>query len=142
MEADDTVTERRSEGPYTHLLKFAQTDDDSSRIYNLIEILREFDQFTDEIELSVAGRCDRETLGELFDDFVVESLGQEGYWGRHTLWEIEFFTSTPRFTTSRSMKSSSRAATGCRSRRWCISTSADRRMTVTTDTPVGTRSPI
>ncbi|MGM4998296.1 restriction endonuclease [Tardiphaga sp. 538_B7_N1_4] len=76
---------------YTHLLRFAQTDDDSSRIYNLIEILREFDQFTGEIELSVAGRCDGETLWELYDDFVRESLGEEHYWGRHTLWEIERF---------------------------------------------------
>ena len=76
---------------YTHLLRFAQTDDDSSRIYNLIGILREYDQFTDEIELSVAGRCDGETLWELYDDFVVESLREERYWDHHTLWEIERF---------------------------------------------------
>lgn len=76
---------------YTHLLELARTDHDSSRIYNLIDILREFDQFTDEIELSIAGRCDAETLCELYDDFVVESLGEEGYWSRHTLWEIERF---------------------------------------------------
>jgi hypothetical protein len=76
---------------YTHLLRFAQTDDDSGRIYNLIEILREFDQFTDEIEFSVAGRCDGETLWELYDDFLVESLREERYWDHHTLWEIERF---------------------------------------------------
>lgn len=76
---------------YTHLLELARTDHDSSRIYNLVDILREFNQFTDEIELSFVGRCDAETLCELYEDFVVESLGEEGYWGRHTLREIERF---------------------------------------------------
>ncbi|QLH71679.1 restriction endonuclease [Rhodopseudomonas palustris] len=76
---------------YRHLLHLAQKDDDSSRIYNVIKILREFEQFTDEVELSVAARCDQETLWELYDDLVLLNLTDETFWDQHTLWEIERF---------------------------------------------------
>lgn len=76
---------------YSHLLLYAQEERDSGRIFNLIQILREFDGFTDELELPIAARSDEETLWEIYDDFVIQSLSEESYWQSHTLWEIERF---------------------------------------------------
>lgn len=76
---------------YDHLLLYAQTTDDSGRIFNLIEILREFDEFSDELELSVAARCDEETLWELYQEVVEEMLYDTSYWHSRTPREIERF---------------------------------------------------
>ena len=65
--------------------------EDSGRIYNLIEILREFDEFSDDLELSVAARCDEETLWELYREVVEERLSDTSYWNNRTPREIERF---------------------------------------------------
>jgi hypothetical protein len=76
---------------YDHLLLYAQTTEDSTRIFNLIEILREFDQFSDDLEQSLAARCDEETLWELYQDVVEERLSDTSYWHMRTPSEIERF---------------------------------------------------
>lgn len=76
---------------YGHALYYAQQETDSSRIFNLIQILREFDGFDDQLELPISARCDQETLWELYADFIAQSLSEESYWQQHTLWEIEGF---------------------------------------------------
>jgi hypothetical protein len=76
---------------YDHLLLYAQTTEDGARIFNLIEILREFDEFSDDLELSVAARCDDETLWELYHEGVEEGLSEISYWNNRTPREIERF---------------------------------------------------
>jgi hypothetical protein len=76
---------------YNHLLLYAQTTKDSGRIFNLIEILQEFDEFSDNLELSVAARCDEETLWELYEGIVQELLSDSSYWNARAPREIERF---------------------------------------------------
>jgi hypothetical protein len=76
---------------YDHLLLFAQTTDDNARIFNLIQILREFDGFSSDLEQSIATRCDAETLFDLYHEAVDETLLDTAYWSNRTPPEIERF---------------------------------------------------
>lgn len=76
---------------YNHVLFYAQEERDSGRTFNLLQILREFDSFTDDLELAIAAHCDDETLWELYDDFVVQSLSEEIFWESQMPGQIERF---------------------------------------------------
>jgi hypothetical protein len=76
---------------YEHLLAYAQETEESAIIFNLIEVLREFDQFSNELEYEIAARCDEETLWELYQDVVEESLSDTSYWHGRLPSQIERF---------------------------------------------------
>lgn len=76
---------------YNHLLMHALTTTDSGRLFNLIKILREFDQYSDELELVVAARCDDETLFELYGEVVEENLVDNNFWYNRMPEEIALF---------------------------------------------------
>ncbi|MGJ4973447.1 restriction endonuclease [Bradyrhizobium sp. HKCCYLRH1073] len=65
---------------YVHLLYYATITEDSATIFNLIEILQEFDQFSLNLEHSIAARSDEETLWDLYHDVVEDRLWDKGYW--------------------------------------------------------------
>lgn len=76
---------------YKHLLSYAQATEDSAIIFNLIGILREFDQFSNELEYEIAARCDEETLWELYQDVVEEGLSDTSYWYGQLPSQVERF---------------------------------------------------
>ncbi|OKO76370.1 restriction endonuclease [Bradyrhizobium sp. NAS96.2] len=76
---------------YDYLLSYAQTTTDNSRLFNLIELLREFDQFSDDLEQSIAARCDEETLWDLYHETVEEGLTDTSYWDADLPSEIAQF---------------------------------------------------
>ncbi|WP_315737972.1 restriction endonuclease [Bradyrhizobium sp. SZCCHNR1093] len=78
---------------YNQLLFYAKTSKDSARIFNLVGILQEFDEFSDELEYSITAHCDSDTLWDLYRDHVEQSLCVPSYWWNRIPTEIESFAS-------------------------------------------------
>jgi hypothetical protein len=62
------------------LVLVAKTTPENSLIFNAVQILREYDDFSQEEEIEITRRCDYETLFELYHESTHEFLGDTGIW--------------------------------------------------------------
>jgi hypothetical protein len=56
------------------LVLVAKTTPENSLIFNAVQILREYDNFSQEEEIEITRRCDDETLFELYHESVYDGL--------------------------------------------------------------------
>jgi hypothetical protein len=62
------------------LVLVAKTTPENSLTFNAVQILREYDDFSQEEEIEITRRCDYETLFELYHQSTYEFLGDPGVW--------------------------------------------------------------
>jgi hypothetical protein len=62
------------------LVLVAKTTPENSLIFNAVQILREYDDFSQEEEIEITRRCDDETLFELYHELAYDCLSDTGIW--------------------------------------------------------------
>ena len=62
------------------LVLVAKTTPENSLIFNAVQILREYEDFSQEEEIEITRRCDHETLFELYHESTYEFLWDTGIW--------------------------------------------------------------
>jgi hypothetical protein len=62
------------------LVLVAKTASENSLIFNAVQILREYDDFSQEEEIEITRRCDDETLFELYHESTYDCLVDTGIW--------------------------------------------------------------
>ncbi len=73
------------------LIAYGRDTSDNARLFNVIEILRENDDFDMEQEIEITQKCDGETLFELYGDLMHQELEDNTFWENNLTHEMQQF---------------------------------------------------
>ncbi len=73
------------------LIAFGRDTSDNARLFNVVEILRENDDFDMEQEIEITQKCDSETLFELYGGLMHQELQDTSFWESNLTPEMQRF---------------------------------------------------